>query len=210
MKVLIVDDNASFRDGLRSMLAAEAEVTVVDEAADGEAALRAAEVHQPDVVLMDLSMPGMDGLETTRLLVDRSPHVGVIALTLRADDDAVLAALKAGARGYVVKGARRAEVVWALRAVGAGEAVFGPAVAARLPALFERAGRAAEPLPGLTEREREVLRLMARHRTNPEIARRLEISEKTVRNHVSSVLTKLQVRDRAEAIVRAREAGLDG
>jgi DNA-binding NarL/FixJ family response regulator len=209
MKILIVDDNASFRDGLRSMLAAEADVTTIVEAADGHEALQAAAEHQPDVVLMDLSMPGMDGLEATRLVVDRSPHVGVIALTLRADDEAVLAALKAGARGYVVKGARRTEVVWAIRAVAAGEAVFGPAVAARLPALFERAGRATETLPGLTEREREVLRLMARHRTNPEIARQLRISEKTVRNHVSNVLTKLQARDRAEAIVRAREAGLD-
>lgn len=209
MKVLIVDDNASFRDGLRSMLAAETDINLIVEAADGEAALLAVAEHQPDVVFMDLSMPGMDGLEATRLLVNRSPHVGVIALTLRADDEAVLAALKAGARGYVVKGARRTEVVWALRAVGAGEAVFGPAVAARLPALFERAGQTSTSLSGLTEREREVLRLMARHRTNPEIARQLLISEKTVRNHVSNVLTKLQARDRAEAIVRAREAGLN-
>ena len=208
MRVLIVDDNESFRDGLRSMLAVEPDITVIHEASDGEAALREAELHQPDIVLMDLTLPGMDGLEATQLLIDRSPHVGVVALTLRADDDAVLAALKAGARGYVVKGARRSEVLWAVRAVAAGEAVFGPTVAARLPALFAKAAKAVAPLPGITEREREVLALMARHRSNPEIARQLSISEKTVRNHVSNVLIKLQARDRAEAIVRAREAGL--
>lgn len=211
MKVLIVDDSASFRDGLRSLLATEPQIDVVGEAADGVEGLRLATELQPDVVLMDLTMPEMDGLEATRRLTSSAPHLGVVALTLRADDDAVLAALAAGARGYVVKGALRTEVLAAVRAVAAGEALFGPGVAARLGQLFGRAtgaGSAPEEFADLTQRERDVLRLMAGHRSNGQIARDLDISEKTVRNHVSNVLAKLQARDRAEAIVRARDAGL--
>jgi DNA-binding NarL/FixJ family response regulator len=211
MKVLLVDDSESFRDGLRSMLAAEPDIEVVGEAADGEAAVRLTLRHQPDVVLMDLSMPGIDGLEATRRLTDATPHVGVVALTLRSDDEAMAAALAAGARGYVVKGALRSELLWAVRAVAAGEAVFGPSVAARITRLFEHASRAAQPpqqFEELTEREREVLRRMASHQSNAVIARELGISDKTVRNHVSNVLTKLRAVDRAEAIVRARESGL--
>jgi DNA-binding NarL/FixJ family response regulator len=180
-------------------------------AADGEAAVRLTLRHQPDVVLMDLSMPGIDGLEATRRLTDATPHVGVVALTLRSDDEAMAAALAAGARGYVVKGALRSELLWAVRAVAAGEAVFGPSVAARITRLFEHASRAAQPpqqFEELTEREREVLRRMASHQSNAVIARELGISDKTVRNHVSNVLTKLRAVDRAEAIVRARESGL--
>jgi DNA-binding NarL/FixJ family response regulator len=211
MKVLLVDDSESFRDGLRSMLAAEPDVEVVAEAADGEEAVHLALLHQPDVVLMDLSMPGTDGLEATRRLTDAAPHVGVVALTLRSDDEAMAAALAAGARGYVVKGALRSELLWAVRAVAAGEAVFGPAVAARITQLFEHACRAARPkreFEELTDRELEVLRRMAAHQSNAVIARELGISDKTVRNHVSNVLTKLRAADRAEAIVRARESGL--
>ncbi|HET7734438.1 MAG TPA: response regulator transcription factor [Nocardioidaceae bacterium] len=203
-----MDDNDSFRDGLRSMLSAEPDITVVGEAADGEAALQAAAVLDPDVILMDLSMPKVDGLTATRQLVERSPHVGVVALTLRGDDQAILAALRSGARGYVVKGSRRSEVLWAVRAVAAGEAVFGPAIAGRLPLILAEDGRGPQPLSQLTDRERDVLRLMTRHRSNPQIARQLAISEKTVRNHVSNILVKLQARDRAEAIIQGREAGL--
>ena len=210
MRLLIVDDNESFRDGLRSMLAAEPDITVVGEAVDGEAGLRAAISLDPDVVLMDLAMPKLDGLEATRLLAERSPHVGVVALTLRGDDYAILAALRAGARGYVVKGSRRSEVLWAVRAVAAGEAVFGPAVAARLPLLLAKGHTTDEAFAHLTERERDVLRLLTQHRSNPQIARQLAISEKTVRNHVSNILVKLQARDRAEAILRGRDAGLAG
>ena len=211
MKVLLVDDSESFRDGLSSMLAAEPDVEVVGEAADGDEAVRLALRHQPDVVLMDLSMPGTDGLEATRRLTAALPHVGVVALTLRSDDEAMTAALAAGARGYVIKGALRSELLWAVRAVASGEAVFGPAVAARIAQLFEHTRRAAEPrrqFEELTDRELEVLRRMAAHQSNAVIARELGISDKTVRNHVSNVLTKLRAVDRAEAIVRARESGL--
>jgi DNA-binding NarL/FixJ family response regulator len=211
MKVLLVDDSESFRDGLRSMLAAEPDVEVVGEAADGEEAVRLALQHQPDVVLMDLTMPGTDGLEATRQLTGAAPHVGVVALTLRSDDEAMTAALAAGARGYVIKGALRSELLWAVRAVASGEAVFGPAVAARIAQLFEHTRRSAQPhreFEELTDRELEVLRRMAAHQSNAAIARDLGISDKTVRNHVSNVLTKLRAADRAEAIVRARESGL--
>ena len=213
MKVLVVDDSESFRDGLVSMLATEDDIEVVGEASDGAGALRLALERHPDVVLMDLTMPGMDGLEATRRLAAAAPHVGVVALTLRSDDEGMTAALAAGARGYVVKGALRSELLWAIRAVGAGEAVFGPTVAARIARLFELTRRSAapdRPFDDLTEREREVLARMAAHQPNAVIARELGISDKTVRNHVSNVLTKLQVVDRAEAIVRAREAGLGG
>ena len=207
MKVLVVDDSESFRDGLISMLAAEPDIEVVGEAPDGDAGLRLALEHHPDVVLMDLTMPGTVGLEATRRLTSAAPHVGVIALTLRSDDEAIAA----GARGYVVKGASRTELLRSIRAVASGEAVFGPAVAARIARLFDHARRTAvpsRPFDDLTDRELEVLRRMAAHQTNAVIARELEISDKTVRNHVSNILAKLRVADRAEAIVRARESGL--
>jgi DNA-binding NarL/FixJ family response regulator len=209
MRVLVVDDSDSFRDGLVSMLDAEPDVEVVGQAADGSDVPRLAARCQPDVVLMDLAMPVVDGIEATKRLAESAPHVGVVVLTLRDDDEAVLQALAAGARGYVVKGSRRAEVLWSLRAVAAGEAVFGPAVAGRMARLFALSRRPQEEFPELTEREREVLSLLARGRGNAQIARELGISDKTVRNHVSNVLTKLQAADRADAIVRARAAGLD-
>lgn len=209
MRVLVVDDNESFRDGLVSMLAAEDDVEVVGQASDGAQVAQLVARHQPDVVLMDLAMPELDGIAATKLLTETAPHVGVVVLTLRADDDAVLQALAAGARGYVVKGARRAEVLWSLRAVAAGDAVFGAPIAARMAKLFALSRQPHEEFSELTEREREVLRLLSRSRSNAQISRDLEISEKTVRNHVSNVLTKLQAADRADAIVRARAAGLD-
>lgn len=209
VRVLIVDDHESFRSGLRALLASAADVEVVDEAASGEQALALLPGAQPDVVLMDLAMPGMGGIEATARLVRTHPHVRVLVLSMSDDDDSVLAAVRAGARGYVLKGARRSEILRSIRAVAEGEAIFGPAIAARLTGYFGQMGRVPEdPFPELTEREKEVLALLARHLTNPQIAARLGLSDKTVRNHVSNVLAKLQVSDRAQAILRAREAGL--
>lgn len=205
-----MDDSASFRDGLVSMLSVETDMDVVGSGIDGADGVRLALELQPDVVLMDLAMPGVDGLEATRQIVSAAPHIGVVVLTLRADDDAVVSALAAGARGYVVKGALRQEVLWAVRSVARGEAVFGPTVAGRIGQLLGavRASTVEAPaFPELTDRECEVLRLMAAHLSNSAVARQLGISDKTVRNHVSNILTKLQARDRAEAIIRARMSG---
>ena len=159
---------------------------------------------------MDVNMPGIDGIEATRRIVDGSPHVAVLVLTMYDDDETVFAAVRAGARGYLLKGAQRAELLRAVRAVAAGEAIFGPGVARRLMAYFARPAPRVDSaaFPELTEREREVLELIAQGRSNPDITATLGLSPKTVRNHVSNIFAKLQVRDRAEAIVRAREAGM--
>jgi DNA-binding NarL/FixJ family response regulator len=210
IRVLIADDHTLFRDGLRALLRSLPEAEVVGEAATGdEAADRALEL-QPDVVLMDLQMPGTNGIEATRRILHTSPHVGVLVLTMFEDDDSVFAAMRAGARGYILKGADQEEMVRAIRAVASGEALFGPAIAQRLMTFFASPGPLSpvHPFPGLTDREREVLELIAQGRSNPEIANRLVLSPKTVRNHISNVFSKLQVVDRAQAIVRAREAGL--
>jgi DNA-binding NarL/FixJ family response regulator len=183
---------------------------VVGEAGDGEKAVALAERLQPDVVLMDLNMPGVGGIEATRLILHTSPHISVLVVSMYEDDDSVFAALKAGARGYLLKGALKAEILRAIRAVTSGEAIFGPSIARRLMQYFANPRPTApkDVFPELTEREHEILNLLARHETNPEIARRLHLSQKTVRNHVSNIFTKLQVADRAQAIIRAREAGL--
>jgi DNA-binding NarL/FixJ family response regulator len=210
LNVLICDDHAGFRASLSALLSGCEEVLVVGEAADGAHAVRAALALQPDVVLMDLAMPGMGGVEATRSIVDSAPHIGVIVLTMVEDDDAVFAAIRAGARGYLLKGARRAEVVRALRAVADGDAVFGGAIAGRLIRYFDppAAVSPSGTFPDLTPREAQVLTLMARHLTNPVIAHQLGISEKTVRNNVSAILVKLRVADRAEAILAAHDAGI--
>lgn len=212
IRVLIAEDNDRFRHGLRALLDATPDVEVAGEAGDGAAAVTLAERLQPDVILMDLQMPRVDGIEATRRILETSPHIGVLMLTMFEDDDSVFAAMRAGARGYLLKGALKAEILRAVRGVASGEAIFGPAVARRLGQYFaapRSAGRGAA-FPDLTEREREILALMAEHRTNPEIAHRLSLSEKTVRNHVSNIFGKLQVAHRAQAIIRAREAGLGG
>jgi DNA-binding NarL/FixJ family response regulator len=208
IRTMVVDDHAAFRAGLRALLDAVPDIEVVDEAATGEQALILAPVAQPDVVLLDLAMPGMGGIAATERLIGALPHVRVLILSMADDDDSVFAAMRAGARGYVLKGARRAELVRAVRAVAAGEAIFGAALAVRLMGYFAGLDRRAPAFPELSDRERQILGLVAQHLTNPQIAERLGLSQKTVRNHVSSVFTKLRVADRAQAIMRAREAGL--
>jgi DNA-binding NarL/FixJ family response regulator len=210
IRILLVDDHDFFREGMRGLLATVPGTDVVAEASSGEAAIALATKLQPDVVLMDLKMSGMNGIDATRQIVATSPHVGVLVLTMFEDDDWVFAAMKAGARGYLLKGSNQEEIVRAIRAVGNGEAIFGPGVARRLMRYFDTpAPLPANPIfPGLTERETEVLTLIAQGLTNQQIAGQLFVSIKTVRNHVSNVISKLQVADRAQAALRARDAGL--
>ncbi len=209
-RILIADDHPHFRDGLRALLLSAPDVEVVGEARDGQEAIKLAARLQPDVILMDLNMPGTGGIEATRRILHTSPHISVLVVSMHEDDDSVFAALQAGARGYLLKGALKAEILRAIRAVTSGEAIFGSAIARRLMQYFSAPRPAAPPdaFPELTDREREILTLIARHQTNPEIAKRLHLSQKTVRNHVSNIFTKLQVADRAQAIIRAREGGL--
>jgi DNA-binding NarL/FixJ family response regulator len=208
LRVLIADDHPLFRSGLVTLLEPVEDVEVVGEAADGREAVDSALSLEADVVVMDLQMPQLNGIEATRELAAARPEIAVLVVTMHEGDDSVFAAMRAGARGYVLKGAEKAEILRAIRAVGSGEAIFGPGVAQRLIGLFAAAREAPLPFPDLTDREREVLELIARGLANAEIARRLEVSPKTVRNHVSNIFNKLQVADRSQAIVRAREAGL--
>ena len=209
IRVLVADDHPAFRAGLQLLLTDEDDIEVVATAENGIDAVRLAQQLVPDVVAMDLRMPGLDGIEATRLLHADLPEVGVIVLTMFEDDASVFAAMRAGARGYLLKGAEQDEITRAIRAVAAGEAIFGPAIAQRIiEHFFEGAGTTRAAFPTLTDREREVLELIAAGRGNAAIAQDLCLSLKTVRNHVSNIFTKLQVGDRAAAIVKAREAGL--
>jgi DNA-binding NarL/FixJ family response regulator len=207
IRVLIADDHAPFRTGLRTLMQATPDTELVGEAATGQEAVRLAATLQPDVVLMDLHMPGVHGIAATRQILHTSPHIAVLVITMFEGDDSVFAALQAGARGYLLKGAPKAELLRAIRGVASGEAIFGPTIARRLMQFFAGLPPGAaqvQAFPELTEREQEILALLAQHQTNPEIAQRLGLSPKTVRNHVSNIFSKLQVVDRAQAIMRAR------
>jgi DNA-binding NarL/FixJ family response regulator len=208
--VLIADDHAVFRWGLRTLLGSEPDMRVVGEAASGKEVLERAAELRPDVILMDIQMPQINGIEATRRILKANPHVGVVVLTMFENDDSVFSAMRAGARGYVLKGAPPSEILKVVRAVGDGEAHFGPEIAKRLMNFFTAPKPASpeEAFPELTTREGEILDLIARGHSNAKIAARLFVSPKTVANHLSHIFTKLQVVDRAHAIVRAREAGL--
>jgi DNA-binding NarL/FixJ family response regulator len=212
IRVVIADDHPAFRSGLRFMLTAVDGLDVTAEAATGTEAVAVVHTEQPDVVVMDLNMPELGGIDATRRIVADSPHVAVLVLTMLEDDESVFAAIRAGARGYLLKGAGQQDIERAIRGVAHGEAIFGPAIAERIIAYFTT-GMAirtttAVPFPQLSERESEVLSLVADGKTNPEIAHMLFLSPKTVRNHVSNIFTKLHVADRAHAIAQARDAGL--
>lgn len=211
-RVLVVDDHPVFRDGLVGTLRAEPDLDVIASCADGAEAVRVAAETQPDAVVMDLAMPRLGGIEATRAIVSASPHIGVLVLTMVEEDDSVFAAVRAGARGYLLKGSSPEDIVRAVRSVDRGEAVFGPGIAERVLGFFIDAHARPRPpaFPELTDREREVLELIAAGARNPDIAQALFISPKTVRNHISNIFSKLQVADRADAIERARAAGLGG
>jgi DNA-binding NarL/FixJ family response regulator/class 3 adenylate cyclase len=214
IRLLIADDHALFREGLRALFSALPDIEVVGEAADGATAIAQVDGSHPDVILMDINMPGVNGIEATRRIIRDHPQLGVIMVTMLEDDASVFAAMRAGARGYVLKGAHHDEILQAIRAVAAGQAVFGPAIAARMINFFQalnaapRRENAAQSFPELTEREREVLKLMAQGVSNKVIAEKLVISMKTVSNHITNIFSKLQVADRAQAVLRARDAGL--
>jgi DNA-binding NarL/FixJ family response regulator len=212
LRVLLADDHPLFRKGLRGLLATVPEVEVVGEAASGPEAVALAAELRPDLVLMDLQMPGGSGLDAIRAILAANPMARLLVITLFADDDSVFAALSAGARGYVLKDAHEDEIVRALRAVAHGEAIFSPAIAARVMRYFASPPAAVprDVFPTLTEREREILNRIAQGHNNAAIAQQLSLSQKTISNYVSSIFGKLQVADRAQAIVRAREAGMGG
>ena len=209
-RVLVADDHNLFRYGIKAMLANAEGFEVVGEAATGEEVVEKVAQTRPDLILMDIQMPGINGIEATRRVLERDPKIGVVVVTMFEDDDSVFSAMRAGARGYVLKGADAEEVLKVVGAVAEGEAHFGPEIARRLMGFFSAPKPAApsEAFPELTAREAELLDLIARGLNNTEIAKRLYVSQKTVRNHVSNIFLKLQVADRAQAIVKAREAGL--
>ena len=207
-RLVLVDDHPLFLDGVRAALAGADDLEIVGEAADGASAVARVAELAPDVVLMDLNLPDLSGVEATTRILREAAGTRVLMMTMSVDDDAVVAAMRAGARGYVVKGAGRTDLLQAIRAVAAGGAVFSPAVADRLGQFFSGPGGGREAFPQLTAREREVLDLVARGLENRRIARELHLSDKTVRNHVSNVLSKLGVDQRSQAIERARAAGM--
>ena len=209
IRVLLVDDHPVYRDGVRLNLEGWEEVEVIGEAGDGDAAIEAAARLGPNVILMDVQMPGRSGVEATREIVARDPGVAIVVLTMFEDDELVAAAMRAGARGYLLKDAGREELRRAVAAAASGQAIFSASVAHRLTSLVG-ASPAPPPFPELTPRERDVLELMAQGRLNADIAQRLGLSEKTVRNQVSVIFSKLEVLGRPEAIVKAREAGMGG
>ena len=207
VRVLIADDHPLFRDGLTALLDDGPGTELAGTATTGTEAVDLARQTQPDVVVMDLQMPGLSGIEATRRITADSPHIAVLVLTMFDDDDSIFAALRAGARGYLLKGADRDQIRCAIQAAASGEIIFGGHLAERMLGYFT-ATAAPPPFPQLTDRERQVLELVAQGNPNAAIAARLQLSQKTVRNNVSNILAKLQVADRAQAIVRARDAGI--
>jgi DNA-binding NarL/FixJ family response regulator len=210
LRVLIADDHPLFRHGIHALLDAAADIEVVGEATSGDEAVAMATALQPDMILMDIQMPGINGIEATRRIVRESPHIRILMVTMFEDDASVFMAMRAGARGYVLKDAEKAEMLRAVRAVGSGEAIFSPAIAVRLIDFFAAPKPASVPdaFPELTEREHEILDLIAQGKNNADIAGALVLSPNTVRNYVSNIFSKLQVADRAHAILLARDAGL--
>lgn len=210
IRVVLADDHPVVRSGLRALLESWPDYEVVAEATDGEAAVREVQLSGADVVLMDIRMPGLDGIEATRRIRAACPDTAVLVLTMYDDDDTVFAAMRAGAQGYLLKGAQQDEIDRAIRAVVAGEAIFSPGVAKRVLGWFAAPSAPSDPFPQLTGREREVLDLVAAGRRNQAIADAMHLSPKTVANHISSIFVKLAVSDRSAAIVRARQGGLGG
>ena len=210
IRVLIADDHPLFRDGLHGLLDSVPDMQVVGEAATGDEAVTLAATLEVDVILMDIKMPGLNGIEATRKIVAASPGASILVVTMFEDDDFVFAAVRAGASGYLLKGARQAEILQAIRTVSDGAVIFGPGIARRVLNYFSTAtpAVAARAFPELTEREEEILVLIAQGHSNPAIAGQLVLSLKTVQNHVSNICGKLQVVDRVQAAIRAREAGL--
>ncbi len=211
LRILIADDHPLFRNGMRTLLSSVPDVEVVGIATNGDEVISLAASLQPEVILMDLQMPGIGGIEATRRILHISPHIRILVVTMFEDDHSVFAALRAGARGYILKDADEDEILRAVRAVGRGEAIFSPTIAQHLIDFFAAPRPAILPhlFPELTDREREILLLIAQGYSNSAIAKHLTLSLKTVANHVSNIFSKLQVADRAQAIIRAREAGFD-
>jgi DNA-binding NarL/FixJ family response regulator len=208
IRVLVADDHPVYRDGLRMLVDRAPDLLLVGEVETGTDAVAVAAAEHPNIVLMDIRMPGMSGIEATRRIVGADPSVGVLVLTMSEDDTSLVAAMRAGARGYIPKDADAEELLRAIRAAAMGDAIFGASIATRLVTYFDDDARASAAFPDLTERELDILELIAAGRSNAEIGQRLGIAPKTVRNHVANVLNKLEVKDRSQAIVRAREAGL--
>ena len=210
LRVLIADDHPMFRHGVQTLLTSTPGLAVAGEARTGQEAIDLADKLQPDIILMDLQMPEVNGIEATRQILTASPQIRILMVTMFEDDASVFTAMKAGARGYILKDADKPDILRAINAVGNGEAIFSPAIASRVLNFFTtpRPTQAVIAFPQLTEREREILNLIAQGHANQDIARRLVLTHSTVRNYVSSIFSKLQVADRAHAIVRARQAGL--
>jgi DNA-binding NarL/FixJ family response regulator len=208
IRVVIADDHPVVRGGLSALLSTVPFIEVAGVAGTGREAVQAAVTLRPDVLVMDIQMPDLNGIAATREISRAAPDVAVLMLTMFDDDDSVFAAMRSGARGYVLKGAQQDEIVRAIQAVAAGEAIFGPGIARRVLGMASAPATAGAPFPELTRREHEVLDLIAAGLRNTEIARRMSIAPKTIANHISAIFTKLQVTDRAEAIIRARDAGL--